>query len=60
MGPPPSSPRRVRHEYCGHINPRCIVCGKTPMQAQLAPYEPWQRLMAKAGETNDSKGARVG
>lgn len=29
---------RTKHVFAGHINPRCIHCGRSPMEAQRDPF----------------------
>jgi len=33
----------VRHAIVGHVNPRCLTCGRTPMQIQRQPTAVCQR-----------------
>lgn len=33
-----------RHQFLGFVNPRCTVCGKTPMQVQRDPLVACRRF----------------
>lgn len=33
----------VVHQMVGSINPRCVICGRTPMQVQRTPEAPCRR-----------------
>lgn len=39
----PLSVPAVKHDFVGHVNPRCRVCRRTPMEAQRHPNAPCER-----------------